>query len=237
MNYSVVIPALNEERCIGTCIQSASTTACDTEVIVADGGSTDATARIARDAGARVVSSFRGRGRQCNTGAAAATGEVLLFLHADTQLPPDWQAVLDRAFARPQVCIGTFRLHFEPATPLLNFYSTFTRFDSLFTRFGDQCIVVRRSLFEALGRFPEWPLFEDVHFLRLARRRTRIYSFPAAVTTSARRFLRHGPVRQQFHNTLLILRYLCGTPAHVLAHSYDRQTPVASTPSTTLHDV
>jgi len=101
----------------------------------------------------------------------------------------------------------------------------FSRFDSVFTRFGDQGIVVRRPFYEQLGGFPPWPLFEDVEFLRRARRLTRGWSFPADVTTSARRFRRHGVLRQQLQNTRLLLRFLAGTSPERLAAEYRAAPP------------
>lgn len=222
MQYSVVIPALNEERTIARCLQHARSVLPGAEFIVVDGGSADATCSAAAAAGAVVLSHSAGRGGQCNAGANAARGNILLFLHADTLLPPSTATVLTAAFADSTVQIGTFRLQFDRTTALLRLYSACTRFDSLFTRFGDQCIVVRRSLFDALDGFPDWPLFEDVHFLRLARRRTTVHSFPASVTTSARRFTQDGIVRRQVRNGLLICQYLLGVPADRLAQRYAR---------------
>lgn len=95
-----------------------------------------------------------------------------------------------------------------------------TRFDSIFTRFGDQGIVVRKEFFHAIGGFPDWPLLEDIHFLRLARKKTKIYSLPGKVTTSAQRFLKNGIVAQQIFNGYVILRYLLGQSPQELARKY-----------------
>ena len=104
--------------------------------------------------------------------------------------------------------------------PFLRLCSWLTRFDSVFTRFGDQGIVVRRAFYTSLGGFPAWPLFEDVELLRQARRETRVWSLPAELTTSARRFRRCGPVRQQMRNGRLLVRFLLGTAPDVLAREY-----------------
>lgn len=187
---------------------------------MADGRSTDATTSLATAPGARLVSSDRGRGVQLAAGAAAARTELLLFPDADTLLPAPAAAVLAAVLAVPSVQIGTFRLRFDAAGPFLRAGAWLTRFDSGFTRFGDQAIVVRRDFYERLGGFPPWLLFEDIDFLRRARRVMRVWSFPAHVTTSARRFRQRGPLRQQWLNTRLLLRFLAGAPLEKLARLY-----------------
>lgn len=219
-SVTVIVPALNEAERIAGTLDAVQDCLPGAEIIVADGGSHDATATLAVRAGARVIPGARGRGRQCAAGAAHARGELLIFLHADTLLPPDAGHVLARCFARPKVQLGTFRLSFDDGSAFLRACAWFTRFDSVFTRFGDQGIVVRRAFYERLGGFPPWPLFEDVEFLRRARRLTRVWSFPAAVTTSARRFRRRGAVRQQLQNAALLLRFLAGAPPERLAAEY-----------------
>ncbi|MBL9202301.1 MAG: hypothetical protein JNL39_17460 [Opitutaceae bacterium] len=157
---------------------------------------------------------------QLAAGAAATQGTWLVFLHADTLLPAHAAAVLAPYFIRDDVRIGTFRLAFDDGGWFLRACAWLTRFDSVFTRFGDQAIVVRRDFYAQLGGFPPWLLFEDVELLRRARRVTRVWSFPAAVTTSARRFRHRGPLRQQWLNTRLLLRFLAGTSPETLARRY-----------------
>lgn len=219
-DYSVIIPTLNEASRVADCVQSVRTLAPRAQVIVADGGSTDATQQVAQKAGALIVQSGRGRGLQCNSGAQHARGDILLFLHVDTQLPHSTFDVLETCFSQDKVQIGTFRLRFDWPHPILRLYSLFSAIDSLFTRFGDQCIVVRKHFFYQLGGFPDWPLFEDVALLQEARRRTRIYSFPATVVTSARRYRRYGVVGQQLKNLRYMLMYLSGVPVEEIAERY-----------------
>jgi hypothetical protein len=115
---------------------------------------------------------------------------------------------------------ATYRLRFDANSRILALYAFFSRFDTIFTRFGDQGIVLRRGFYHALGGFPAWPLFEDVRLLQLARRHTRVYSLPATVTTSARRYLEHGVVRQQLQNLGCMLQYFAGVPPERLAEQY-----------------
>lgn len=218
---AVIIPALNEGKTVAACIGQVRAALPHATVLVVDGGSTDNTTAAGADAGAAVLTSPRGRGLQCARGAAAAAGEWLLFLHADTILPDNADAVIAEFLARPEVKIATFRLRFERAGWFLRAGAWCTRFDSVFTRFGDQGILVRRDFYADLGGFPEWPLFEDVELLRRARRQTRVWSLPAHVTTSVRRFERNGAVRQQVLNARLLLRFLTGTSPFILAQSYD----------------
>ena len=219
-SLSVVIPALNESARISATVALVRERLPHAELIVADGGSDDGTPAHAAAAGGRVVACARGRGLQCAAGAAQARGEVILFLHADTILPANAAAVLARYFSRPEVQIATFRLSFDDRSIFLRACAACSRFDSVFTRFGDQGIVVRGSFYRQLGGFPPWPLFEDVEFLRRARRLTRVWSLPAAVITSARRFRRHGVLRQQLKNAGLLLRFLAGVSPERLAAEY-----------------
>ncbi len=220
MIFTVIIPTLNEEKNIRKCIRSIRLADANAEIIVVDGGSVDATRDIVVEEDTSLCTSVRGRGMQLNRGAASARGEILIFLHADTLMSPNAFDVFRRIFSNPNVEIGTCRLQFDTKHPLLRFYSFCARLDSVFTTFGDQCIVVRRSFFEGMGGFPDWPLFEDVALLQSARRRSRIYSLPTTVFTSARAFVRNGIVRQQLRNAGLLARYLMGVSPHRLATIY-----------------
>lgn len=225
---SVIIPTLNEAGQLPLTMANVRATLPDAEIIVVDGGSTDGTLQLTLPTGAMLVPAAPGRGQQLAAGAALAHGRLLLFLHADTRLPADAAMVLTHAFADRRTQVGTFRLRFDGGGLFLRVCAWCTRFDSVFTRFGDQGIVIRREFYTALGGFPAWPLFEDVELLRRARRVTRVHSFPATVTTSARRFHRQGPLRRQLRNAGLLLRFLLGTPPRQLAAEY-RPEPVPPT--------
>ncbi|MFQ5584436.1 MAG: TIGR04283 family arsenosugar biosynthesis glycosyltransferase, partial [Calditrichia bacterium] len=214
------IPVLNEAGLINHVVSWHRELFPQAEIIIVDGGSSDDTVKIAREAGTVLIETEWGRGTQCNAGVKSACGDIFLFLHCDTYLSADAPKVLKEYFANEKVQIGTFQLGFDHHQRLLRFYSFFTRFDSILTRFGDQCIVVRKSFFNTLGGFPDWPLFEDVHFLRMARRQTKIVSLPATAVTSARRFQRKGIIRTQLLNGWLIIRYLLGASPTDLAKQY-----------------
>lgn len=222
--FAVVIPTLDESRVIGGTVGHIRHMNPAADIVVADGGSGDGTVQEARQAGARIVRAPCGRGPQMNAGAELAEGDVLIFLHADTRLPANAFPLLESAFARPDVQVGTFRLGFDERHWLLAIFTFFSRFDSVLTTFGDQCIVIRRDLFQALGRFPEWPLFEDLALLQAARRRTRVHSFPAQVVTSARRFREGGIIRHSLRNAWYVAQYLAGVSPRKLAARYERSS-------------
>jgi rSAM/selenodomain-associated transferase 2 len=217
----VIIPAYNEAALIGRTLERVRAALPHASVIVVDGGSTDETVAIATRASADVISALRGRGVQCHAGAMRATSEWLLFLHADTLLPLDAQGVFQVFAANPAVQIGTFRVQFAGGSGLLNALSWIAnRVDSVFTRFGDQGILVRRSFYDALGGFPPWPLFEDVALFQKARKLSRVHWLPAGILTSARRFNERGLFRQRLLNAKLMLRYLAGASPFKLAVRY-----------------
>jgi rSAM/selenodomain-associated transferase 2/rSAM/selenodomain-associated transferase 1 len=234
VKFSVVIPTLNEESTIRESVSRVREIGPDVEIVVVDGGSADATIRAAEDEGALVCESRRGRGPQLNVGARLSSGEVIFFLHADTRLPDNAFRLARELFQDGRVQVAKFRLTFDMRNLFLHLCTKFTRYDSIITSFGDQCIVVRRSFFDSLGGFPEWPLFEDVHFLRMARNRTRVYSLPAAVTTSARRFARGGAIRQIVRNGWYILLYLLGVSPERLAGAYEGAKVDSATTSVAL---
>ena len=221
MKFSVVIPTYNSAKSLELTLQSVIAACADVEIIVVDGGSIDHTQQMMRQyPSVRFLATQRGRGLQLQAGAEVAQGDILIFLHADTLLDHKAFAALRFVFQNTAVKVGTFQMKFDQAHPLLAFYSYMTRYDSLWTSFGDQCVVVRHAFFKEMGGFPPWPLFEDVCFLQKARCRTKVYSFPSNVVTSAEKFLRNGIIRQQLKNGLLILQYLFGVSPTVLAKKY-----------------
>lgn len=216
---SVILPALNEAAHIGAALRSARNAGAH-ECIVADGGSEDATVTIARDAGALVVEAERGRARQMNAGAKRATGDVLLFLHADTRLPNTALHAIRHALHNPAVHAGIFRLRFTPSTPLLSLYAKTTALPWGRIAFGDRALFVRKDTFETLGGFAEVPIFEDLDLVSRLQDYGKFAFLKEAVETSPRRFTKNGPVAQQWRNFTLWARYHLGSSPEALAHRY-----------------
>jgi rSAM/selenodomain-associated transferase 2 len=223
VRLSVIIPTLDEETTLGPTLESVRRSAPGSEIVVVDGGSRDRTIEVAGSAsGVRTLSAPRGRGSQMNAGAAVATGDVLLFLHADTRLPPDAGTLVASALADPQVVGGSFVLGFDSTHPILRLSSLASRLNVTWATYGDQAFFLRRSTFEQLGGFAPLPLFEDVDLQSRIRRLGRCVKIRRPVITSARRFLRVGVVRQQARNGLLLAAYHLGVSPARLAAWYER---------------
>lgn len=217
---SIVIPTLNEEAVLGGTLNALEAQPSPFEVLVVDGHSTDGTREQARAAGATVLRAPRGRAAQLNRGAEAARGDIYLFLHADTLLPRNGLSTVRNTLAQPGTTAGAFRLQFDDATPLLQFYGWCTRWPWIRLCFGDRGLFVTRSAFEDVGGYPDWPIFEDLELAARLHEYGGFHFLDTAVTTSARRFRRNGILTQQLRNLYLWLHYVCGANPERVAHLY-----------------
>ena len=192
------------------------------EVIVADGGSTDATCAIATALADVVLAAPRGRALQMNAGAARAIGDVLLFLHADTIVPQGFAAAVLAACAEPSVVGGRFDVNLDPSSPLLwltgELMNRRSRLTGIAT--GDQTLFVRRAVFERLGGYAAMPLMEDVEFSKRLKREGRVACLRQRVTTSARRWQQRGVVRTILLMWSLRALYFCGVSPERLQRVY-----------------
>jgi rSAM/selenodomain-associated transferase 2 len=221
LSIAVIVPALNEEALLQDFLTALLDREGDFRVVLADGGSSDRTLDIARRfSRVRRVSAEKGRGLQMNAGAREATEDVLLFLHADTFLPADAFGLIRQALADPAVAGGCFRLAFDRDDPWLRFYSFFSRINQPLFTYGDQGLFVRREVFQRIGGFREMPILEDVEIQERLRRAGRFVKLRQPVMTSARRFVRYGPVRQQALNAGIVLLYNLGVPPARLKRLY-----------------
>ncbi len=220
MKVSVIIPTLNEAEVIGATLNSIIRQQEELEIIVADGCSADGTADAVRQYARIIQSEQRGRAIQMNAGAGQACGEVLVFLHADSLLPHNALSLLRNALIDPRIIGGTFTLRFDNPRFLLRLIAFFTRFRFRFFHYGDQGIFVRRTVFEELGGFKQIPIMEDLDLLQRLHRRGRVALINQPVTTSARRYLRNGIIRQQLFDAVLVILYLLGVSPERLSKLY-----------------
>jgi rSAM/selenodomain-associated transferase 2 len=223
VRLSVIIPALNEAACIGRAVESAWEVGAS-EVLVADGGSSDGTPQIAASGQAVVISAARGRGVQQNAAAKAATGDVLLFLHADNYLARGIAAQIEGSLNSSRRLHGAFRQQIGArgwAYRLLE-RGNAERIRWLGLPYGDQAIFVRREAFIDAGGFPEAPLMEDVLLMQRLRRQSWPLLLPGPVHVSPRRWEQHGFVRQTLRNWALLAAFSAGVPPERLAQHYRR---------------
>jgi rSAM/selenodomain-associated transferase 2 len=231
MTISVIIPTLNEERTIIAALAHTADLGFD-ELIVVDGGSVDQTPvlvesyRLSTQSSTlsplRLVTALPGRALQMNEGAKASSGETLLFLHADTQLPDDAKTMITTALADHRTVGGRFDVRFDRpsiwGTMISGMMNWRSRMSGLAT--GDQALFVRRSIFEQMGGFADIPLMEDIEFSRRLKRTGAVAALTTTVTTSFRRWEQHGPLRTILLMWTLRFLYWIGISPSYLAKWY-----------------
>ncbi len=221
---SVVIPAINEAELISQAVLSAWE-AGPCEVMMVDGGSQDATRELAAAAGARVMLSRPGRAEQQNVGAAAAKGDVLVFLHADCQLTPSCLRQIRACLAADSSAFaGGFRQQIDAPQWRFRWLERGNAFRLrwLGLAYGDQGIFLRREMFQRLGGFPPEPLMEDVILMRRLRRWGRLRLLAGPLRVSPRRWQHQGVVRQTLRNWALLAAFAAGVSPGRLARFYRR---------------
>lgn len=223
---SIVMPVLNEAEHISASLaRLQALCADDVELIVVDGGSSDDTVKLATPLVDKVVHAQRGRALQMNAGAAAAEGDILLFLHADTKLPDEWKNALDMVrtgFASRVHEWGRFDVRIEGCSRMFMLIAALMNLRSRITGIatGDQAIFVHRDAFDAVGGFPEQPLMEDIEMSGLLRARSKPLCLRERVVTSGRRWEKYGIWRTIVLMWRLRLLYWLGMPAERLAKAY-----------------
>jgi rSAM/selenodomain-associated transferase 2 len=225
LRISVVIPTLNEAAELPATITAARRVPEVAEIIVADGGSTDATVELGRTFGCLVLNAPRGRGTQMHHAALRATGDIVLLLHADTWLKPDAGRAIIDALAQPDaVGGGCYKVFRDPAWLMRGSrFRCWLRFQ-LGRRFlGDQAMFARRDVLERIGGVPAMPLMEEFVLGRRLREQGRLVLAHTVVNTSARRFHERGILRTYLRMGWVTLKYLCGTPPEQLQALYQRK--------------
>jgi rSAM/selenodomain-associated transferase 2 len=222
MRVSIVMPALNEAASIEAALTAlAPYRQHGAEVVVADGGSADATMELAKPLADKVLSAPRGRASQMNAGAGVAVGDILLFLHADTRLPADADRLVLDGLARSARQWGRFDVRIEEGG-LLRLVALTMNLRSRLTGIatGDQAMFVTRAAFERVGGFPAIALMEDVALSARLKRLSRPLCLAARVTASGRRWHKHGLLRTILLMWRLRLRYFLGADPARLARDY-----------------
>jgi len=221
MNFSIIIPTLNEEKTIESCLSALQPLRNNCEIIIVDGGSIDNTRVIARSLADKVVSSDKGRARQMNNGARYASGNVLIFLHADTSLPENALQLIQqklnssRKWGRFDIQLSGKHFMLKVIAQMMNWRSRLTGIAT-----GDQVIFVTRQAFEKAGQYPEINLMEDIAICKALRKISPPICLKAKVISSGRRWERYG-----IYKTILLmwnirLRYFFGADPQILAFLY-----------------
>jgi rSAM/selenodomain-associated transferase 2 len=219
---SVIVPMLNESPVIAGTLDALRRRAPNAEIIVVDGGSSDASVAIVQSLRVTLIIAPRGRARQMNAGARASHGDVLVFVHADTIVPRTFAADIASALSDPAVVGGRFDVKLDDRALPYRIIGAMISFRSRISRTGtgDQAIFVRRDVFDSLGGFPELELCEDLEFSRRMKRAGRIACLRTRVTTSARRWDRDGLVRTVIRMWMIRAMYLMGVPPARLKRMY-----------------
>jgi len=223
MSVSIIVPVLNEAPLLRSFLAHLRERATGAEIVVADGGSSDGTVELVRDSCDQLVVSERSRAIQMNTGARAARGDILWFVHVDAEVPWGCLAEIERIMDDPKVAGGFFRIRL-PQDRVYRLTDSFAHYAGLLLqmRCGDHGIFCRRTAFLDLGGFPEVPLMEDVEFFRRLRRHGRVVSSRKRLLASPRRYETIGPVRLTLAYGLIAMLYFFGVPLSKLASIYER---------------
>jgi rSAM/selenodomain-associated transferase 2 len=220
---SIVIPVVNAEKELPATLRSLKT-GLKSEIVVADGGSTDDTAAIAAEAGAKLTFADGGRGPQLAAGAATATGDWLLFLHADTRPQPGWEHAAKAFMADGDNLFraGYFRFALNDGSAAARRLESLVhwRCRALGLPYGDQGLLISREFYDFLGGFPALPLMEDVEMVRTIGRR-RLTLLPVAAVTSAERYRRDGYLRRPVRNLICVGLYFVGFPPRLIDSLYE----------------
>lgn len=222
---SVIIPTLNEASNIGRCIDALRSESKDIEIIVADGGSSDNTREIATGCGVvKIVDSEAGRGLQMNKGAAASSGDILLFLHADTSIEQGWSDAVPSVIEKDCVAGGAFTFAVDGDSWSYRLVEAWVRMRCALLElpYGDQAIFVKRNIFEAVGGYRDIPLMEDVDLVGRVKKVGKISILRHRVLTSPRRWEEKGIIKTAAINQVIMLLYRLGVNPDRLFRYYYR---------------
>jgi rSAM/selenodomain-associated transferase 2 len=226
--FSIIIPVIHESEIINTLLKSLKQLETDEpyEIIIVDGSSTKDTLQVIADKTIIKCSCQQGRGRQMNAGAAHASGDILVFLHADTFLPTNALLLIQKTLQNKQFVGGAFTLKILSPKFFLKMIAAVSTFRSQITHvpYGDQVIFLRKYYFDAVRGYQDIPLMEDVDLMRrIKKKKGEIIILPTPVITSDRRWSQEGLYYTALRDTIIIFLYWCGMPAEKLARFYPWQ--------------
>jgi rSAM/selenodomain-associated transferase 2 len=218
---SIIIPTLNEAGNIKETIISSQFSN-NVEIIVVDGGSKDETLFIAKSLNVKVIISPPGRANQMNVGAMAASGEILLFLHADTRLPANFEQMMRTTLVKPGIVAGAFALRINAPNWGLRLVELGVKWRSHLWQmpYGDQGIFLTKDVFQQVGNFPPIPIMEDFELIRKLKTMGKIYLLPTPVITSPRRWLKKGIIQTTMLNQIIVIAYLLGVSPQQIRNWY-----------------
>lgn len=225
MKISVIIPVFREAEAVKPALAHlfGLPFKWGPEVVVIDGCPEGSTTSAIADERVMKIRSPKGRARQMNAGAAVATGDVLLFLHADTMLPENAPALIEKGMREPGMAAGAFDLGIDSGRPVFRLIEKLASLRSRLTRipYGDQAIFIKTGVFEELGGYADLPLMEDVDIMRRVRRKgMKITILPEKVRTSARRWEKEGVFYCTLRNWTLVALYFLGVPPGKMVKFY-----------------
>ena len=224
-HISIIIPVLNEAKNIqdSLILLQNNLVSSEIEIIVVDGGSTDNTVSLAQKLNVIVIEApAGGRAYQMNAGAAIAQGDILLFLHADTKLPPNYDQLIKNTLTKPDVVAGAFELAIDSQGKSLRLIEVLVKMRSHLCSlpYGDQALFINRAIFDQVGGFPELPIMEDFVLVKHLKKQGKIAIAPATVITSGRRWEKLGVWRTTLINQLVIMGYYLGISPQRLRDIY-----------------
>lgn len=221
---SIIIPVYNEQKSISDCIDNVKQSCGhDSEIIVVDGSPSKSTLSLIKDSDILKLHSSPGRALQMNNGANAASGDILIFLHADTIIPEKSGDLVRQALEIPTATAGAFKLSFNDTSWTMQIIAFIANLRTRLERvpYGDQGLFIKRATFQKLGGFPIIPIMEDVEFFRnLKKQKLEILILDENIITSARRYKVSGPLKCATRNCMLRLLHLCGVSPNSLTKMY-----------------
>jgi rSAM/selenodomain-associated transferase 2 len=223
VRVSIIVPVLNEAEIIGEFLEKVRLAAPASEIIVVDGGSSDATLAVARPLADQTIAGPHGRARQMNTGALRAHGQILWFLHADSTISATCLAAIDEALSESAVAGGCFRLEIDSPRRVYRVRDAIGNLcvDLFQIALGDRGLFCRKENFLAIGGYPNKALLEDADFYCKLRRSGRVRQVPVTIQTSARRYEALGPIRTSLFYLLIMILYFARVKRSILERMVD----------------